>query len=405
MSHDRGKRKNGEGRNSSNHSPGRLDLREDRRGKPGTHQGANRFLPNRKTPETIDWAQARSPFYRKHLAGFSAKDIVSPEDLAKLPFTTADEIGRQPLSFLCVSQSEIDRVVTLQTSGTTGNPKRVFFTSGDHEGTIDFFHHGMATLAGPGDKVLILMPGTLPGSVGDLLAKGLQRLGATGIPHGFVRNASETLAIMEKERVDCLVGLPTQVLRLARSSGGMAAPKAVLLSADNVPEAVSNALRYTWGCEVYTHYGMTEMGFGGGVECDARKGYHLREADLYVEIVEPRTGGPLPEGEPGEVVFTTITRKAMPLIRYRTGDLSRFLPVPCPCGSALKLLEPVRGRVTRSAAWQPAGPSAWQTWTRPSFPLKRCWISVRPWFESVAEIDCVLKSRSRTPKIGIFRPK
>ena len=295
--------------------------------------------------ETIDWAKARSPFYRERLASVSGRDLGCLEDLAGFPFTTEEDIRRQPLRFLCVSQSEVSRVVTLQTSGTTGNPKRIYFTADDQERTIDFFHHGMSTLAGPGERILILLPGALPGSVGDLLAKGLERLGAAGIAHGLVREAAQTLAVMEQERIDTLVGIPTQVLGLARLSGGKAAPGSVLLSTDHVPEAVSKELRRIWGCEVYTHYGMTEMGFGGGVECKARRGYHLREADLYVEIADPGTGSPALEGKPGEVVFTTLTRRGMPLIRYRTGDVSRFVQDPCPCGTVLKTLARVKNRL------------------------------------------------------------
>ncbi len=298
-----------------------------------------------KLRETIGWAKARCPFYREHLAGLGQEDLTGLEALTRFPFTTAEDIRRQPFRFLCVSQSEVSRVVTLQTSGTTGEPKRVFFTIDDQEQTIDFFHHGMSTLAGPGDRVLILLPGTLPGSVGDLLVKGLERLGAVGVPHGPVREASQTLEVMEKERIETLVGIPTQVLGLARSSGGRAAPGSVLLSADHVPDAVSEELRRIWGCEVFTHYGMTEMGFGGGVECEARNGYHLREADLYIEIVDPETGRSVSEGDPGEVVFTTLTRRGMPLIRYRTGDLSRFVPGPCPCGTVLKTLGQVKNRL------------------------------------------------------------
>ena len=76
-----------------------------------------------------------------------------------------------------------------------------------------------------------------------------------------------------------------------------------------------------------------------------RQGYHLRETDLYVEIVDPETGNPVLDGEPGEVVFTTLTRRGMPLIRYPTGDVSRFLPDPCPCGTVLKTLERIRNRL------------------------------------------------------------
>ncbi len=295
--------------------------------------------------ETIDWAKARSPFYRERLASVSGRDLACLEDLRRFPFTTAEDIQRQPLRLLCDSQSEVSRVVTLQTSGTTGDPKRVFFTADDQERTIDFFHHGMSTLAGPGDRVLILLPGALPGSVGDLLVNGLQRLGAVGVPHGLVREASQTLDVMEKQRIDALVGIPTQVLGLARLSGGKAAPRSVLLSTDHVPDAVSKELWRVWHCEVYTHYGMTEMGFGGGVECEARKGYHMREADLLFEIVDPKTGEPVEEGKAGEVVFTTLTRRGMPMIRYRTGDMSRFFPEQCPCGTVLKTMARVKDRI------------------------------------------------------------
>jgi hypothetical protein len=91
---------------------------------------------------------------------------------------------------------------------------------------------------------------------------------------------------------------------------------------------------------------MTEMGLGGGLECAAHNGYHLREADLYLEIIDPVSAQPLPDGEYGEVVVTTLTRLGMPLIRYRTGDISRFIPGQCLCGSVLRRLERVQSRTT-----------------------------------------------------------
>ena len=203
----------------------------------------------------------------------------------------------------------------------------------------------MSTLIGPGERVLILLPGERPGSVGDLLAAGLQRLGASGVVYGLVQNYSHALEVMVKDSIDALVGIPAQVLALARHSGGRAAPRSVLLSTDHVPDAIRRELERIWGCEVYTHYGMTEMGFGGGVECQAKHGYHMREADLYVEIINPTTGARLEDGKTGEVVFTTLTRRGMPLIRYRTGDLSRFLLEPCPCGTVLKTMECLKRRL------------------------------------------------------------
>ncbi len=302
-----------------------------------------------KLQATISLARERSRFYRRHLAGY-VDPLNCLADLATLPFTTADDLKADPLQFLCVSQGEIGRVVTLQSSGTTGVPKRLFFTAGDQALTIDFFQHGLANLVQPGDRVLILLPGERPGSVGDLLMTGLARLGVVGIPHGPVSNPAQTLAAIQDQQVNALVGIPTHVLALSRyrtEQGDTLALKlkSVLLSTDHVPDAIVHELHKTWGCQVFNHYGMTEMGLGGGVECQALDGYHLREADLYFEIICPETGKPVPDGQSGEVVVTTLTRQGMPLIRYRTGDISRFNPQPCPCGTVLKRMERVKIRL------------------------------------------------------------
>lgn len=306
-----------------------------------------------KLQETLTWAAGRSSFYRERFADLDATGLRSIEDLQCLPFTTAEDVKRNPLPFLCVSQGEISRVVTLKSSGTTGESKRIYFTGGDQELTVDFFRAGMSTLVSHGSRVLILLPGERPGSVGDLLAVGLRRLGAHAVAYGPVRTCTHALEAMHREQIDTLVGIPVQILALARHSKGKAPPKSVLLSTDHVPAAISGELKRTWGCEVYTHYGMTEMGYGGGVECEARYGYHMREADLLFEIVDPRTSVPLEEGRTGEVVFTTLTRRGMPLIRYRTGDLGRFRREPCPCGTVLKTMEQVKGRITNQVEVEP----------------------------------------------------
>lgn len=299
-----------------------------------------------KLNETIALARRKSPFYRRHLAG-APQSLESLADLHRFPFTTADDLQNSPLQFLCVSQGEIQRVVTLQTSATTGAAKRLFFTRADQELTIDFFHHGMATFTRPGDRVLIGLPGERPGSVGDLLAIALRRLGAKPLIYGPVRDPAEALDYLHRHRPQVVVGIPTHLLLLARmgqNDDPPPAPREVLLSTDYVPKAIVAALEGTWGCRVYNHYGMTEMGLGGGVECQARTGYHLREADLYFEVIEPETGQPAGPGETGEIVFTTLTREGMPLIRYRTGDLSHWIPDACPCGTVLHTLAKVRLR-------------------------------------------------------------
>jgi phenylacetate-coenzyme A ligase PaaK-like adenylate-forming protein len=107
----------------------------------------------------------------------------------------------------------------------------------------------------------------------------------------------------------------------------------LFLASEYVPDSMRKTLREIWGCEIRTHYGLTEMGLGVAVECEAQDGYHFNEASLLLEVVNPLTGEPVQEGEEGELVFTTLTREAMPLIRYRTHDISRLMPGPCLCGA------------------------------------------------------------------------
>ncbi len=297
-----------------------------------------------KLNETLALARSKSAFYKKHFEGLP-ETLTSLDDLRQFPITTAEDIRQNPLRFVCVPQGEIQRIVTLQTSGTTGEPKRIFFTAEDQELTIDFFGVGMSVLTEPDKRVLIFLPGETPGSVGDLLRMGLERKGRKPIPYGMVKDPFHALDVMESQQADCLVGSPTQILSLARRwKQKNKAPRTVLLSTDYVPAAIVNVLESTWGCKVFNHYGTTEMGLGGGVECEAHRGYHLREADMLFEIVNPETGEPVPDGEYGEVVFTTLTRRGMPLVRYRMGDRSRFLLGDCPCGTKLRTMEKIRGR-------------------------------------------------------------
>ncbi len=295
--------------------------------------------------KTIELAKNNSPFYQEHLKNIHPRDLKSMSDIAQLPFTFPRDVAEYSLQMLCVSQSEIARVVTLQTSGSTGNPKRIYFTRDDLELTADFFAHGMNSLVKPGQKVMVLMPGPNLGSVGERLSTGLERIGCAAVVHGLVDNPGRVIEKINDLAIDCLIGLPVQVLSLAHWPGKMAPGriKNVLLSGDYLSPSIKKAIQRAWNCPVFNHYGMTETGLGGGVECQALQGCHVREADLFLEIVD-KQGKPVPDGQPGEIVLTTLTRTGMPLIRYRTGDISRFLTAKCTCGSSLKRLDRLQGR-------------------------------------------------------------
>ena len=303
-----------------------------------------------KLRNVVDYVSEKSPFYRKRLAGLSGPSLSDREDLSSFPFTTVQDLCEYGAQFLCLSQSHVERVVTIQDAQAGDKFRRFFFSEADLELSVDFFHNGMMAIAKPGQRVLILLAGEKPGSVGDLLVNALGRGDVQGIVHGIVVDPARTIREIVEERIDCLVGIPTQVLALARQEDiGQIPPgqiKSVLLAGDYAPSAIVDELTRVWGCQVFTAYTPTAMGYGGGVECEALAGYHLREADHYYEIVDPVSGKTKAPGESGEIVVTTLTRTAMPLIRYRTGDMSRFLSDPCSCGTVLRRMEKVRGRAS-----------------------------------------------------------
>ena len=153
---------------------------------------------------------------------------------------------------------------------------------------------------------------------------------------------SAEFAIEKARSADCLVGMPSELLYMCRTAPELR-PKSVLLAADYIPQSVIDGIKETWKCEVFSHYGHTEFGYGCAVDCSQHKGYHLRYADLVFEIINTETGKPAEDGERGELVITTLSNEAMPLIRYRTGHISGFIREPCACGSLLPRLGTVEG--------------------------------------------------------------
>lgn len=300
--------------------------------------------------QILTFATSKSVFYKAHMGiplGLALEK--AQKDWQSVPFTTAEDLKMRGLEMLCCSQDDIKRVVTLETSGTTGIPKRLYFTENDQKRTIDYFKVGMDTFTNSGDKVLILLPCERAGSIGKLLGEALKLGGKTPILQGVVKDLSETFREIEKIEPDVIVGIPFQVLALVKYgvflNKKIARVKKMLLSTDFVSDTVVKTIEQYWGCEVFRYYGMTESGFGGGIECTCHEGYHLYESDLYIEIIDPVTGVCLPEGETGEIVITTLKREGMPLIRYRTGDQSRIIFEPCHCGSVLKRLDVIQTRL------------------------------------------------------------
>lgn len=286
------------------------------------------------------YAQKNSSFYAALLQGAAIDRLETYEDLQSLPFTTPAQLAARGIEMLCVSQSDVARVATLSTSGTTGPPKRVWFTQNDLERTVAFFAVGMGSLAGPGQRVMICLSTPAANSIADLLARGLRRMGALPEIYGHLRDEQAAIAA---EGAHCLVGTPAEMLYLCRKAPGLR-PKTLLLSADYVPPAVLSAISGVWGCRVFTHYGLTETCYGGAVQCELLAGQHIRDDDWLFEIVDPETGAQLPFGARGEVVLTSLHNEAMPLVRYRTGDIASLAPAPCGCGGAFPTLGPVLGR-------------------------------------------------------------
>lgn len=302
---------------------------------------------------TLEYCSTKSSFYRDlfRKAGVEPKDVWDPGDLAKLPFTEPFHLAEAPYRFLCTSQAEIARPCTFVTSGTTGPRKKIFWTQGDLERITDFMAAGMGTVATSEDVVQIILPDGRPNSQADLLFKGVQKLGATPVLASPDLDAQEHLRILESCHSSVLFGYVSRIFRLSKElqARGNLRDKGVrvlFLAAEYLPEARREELQQIWNCRVHTHYGLTEMGLGVAIECEARNGYHFNEADLLLEVINPGTGETVPAGEEGELVFTTLNREAMPLIRYRTHDLSRLIAEPCPCGAASLLkIDKIRKRL------------------------------------------------------------
>ena len=287
-----------------------------------------------KLNRLLEREYARQGFYRN-----LPRRLNSLKELENLPFTTEQDLKEQGNRMLLVSQSKIERVRSWETSGTTGPAKRVFYTARDNDRTVSFFSAGLSELIHWGEKAVIAMPFTGDRGLGELIQEAVEGLGAVPVPAGNMRSFGEMLELLDKEKPETFIGPPVLLLSLLRMRP-KSSIKRGLVSGDACPPGIMKAIEELLGTRLYPHYGSREMGLGGAVTCPAFQGMHLRENDIIGEIVDEK-GKAVPEGEWGELTVTLIEAGAMPLIRYRTGDISRFLPGICPCGCCLRRLDSV----------------------------------------------------------------
>lgn len=278
--------------------------------------------------------KARDGFY----AGLPSS-LPSLEALAGLPFTTESDLTDRGGGMLLVSQSAVQRVLTVETSGTTGEAKRVFYTPEDCEHTVSFFAAGLSELVFPGSRTMICMPFSGPFGLGELISAAIESLGATPLKTGVGKTYGALCEILKNEKPDTYVGMPAHLLAMLKTCGNGPLQRA-LVSGDACAGPVLDAIEKRLGTRLFPHYGSREMGLGGAVTCPAHEGMHLRENHVIAEIVDA-DGTVLPRGEYGELVITTVGMEAMPLIRYRTGDYTRIFKEPCPCGSRLLRLDSI----------------------------------------------------------------
>jgi phenylacetate-CoA ligase len=293
----------------------------------------------------------RVPFYRERLAAARVEpgSIRSLDDLRRLPFTEKGDLRDQyPFGLLAVPQRDVVRLHA--SSGTTGKPIVVAYTRPDIEVWTEVMARTLAAGGvGPDDVVQNAYGyGLFTGGLG--FHYGAERLGATVIPlsGGFTERQ---LMALQDFRSTVLCCTPSYSLHLAEAlaEAGIKPDDLRLrvgfFGAEPWTEAMRNQIEARLGLSALNIYGLSEIiGPGVAVECLEKNGMHVHEDHFLVEVIDPETLEPAPPGARGELVFTTLTKEALPLLRYRTRDLSVLSPEPCPCGRTLHRIGRITGR-------------------------------------------------------------
>ena len=291
-------------------------------------------------------------FYRRAFdeAGVQPDDLKSIEDLKKFPFTTKQDLRENyPFGMFAVPMSSVVRLHA--SSGTTGRATVVGYTKRD----IDTWSELMArclVAAGLSKNDIIHNAygyGLFTGGLG--VHYGAEKLGASVIPMSG-GNTKRQIMILQDFGPTAICCTPSYALNLAEQGKAMGVDMKALklrvgvFGAEPWSEKMRIEIENALGLTALNIYGLSEiMGPGVAMECqDDRHGMHIYEDHFLVEMIDPATGEVLPPGEPGELVFTTLTKEAFPLIRYRTRDISRLLPEPCRCGRTLTKMDRITGR-------------------------------------------------------------
>ncbi|WP_432736182.1 phenylacetate--CoA ligase family protein [Maridesulfovibrio sp. FT414] len=300
--------------------------------------------------KTIEQA-ANSPYYSEVFKknNIDPSIIKSADDIKKLPFTSKDDLRSQyPYGLLT---KPIDEFVRLHaSSGTTGTPTAVFYTQKDLDTWADLMARSMYAVGLRRSDVLQNMSGygLFTGGLG--IHYGSERLGCLTVPAG-AGNTKRQIKLIRDFNVTAMHIIPSFALYFAakvREEGFDPADmpwRIALIGAEPHTEHTRRKIEEMMHIKAYNSYGLSEMnGPGVAFECTEQDGMHVWEDSYIAEIIDPETGEHVAEGEIGELVMTTLTREGMPIIRYRTRDLTRFLPGECKCGRTSRRIDRIMGR-------------------------------------------------------------
>ena len=291
------------------------------------------------------------PFYKESFdkAGINPEDIKSLADLTKLPFTVKQDMrDAYPFGLFAVPRKDVVRVHC--SSGTTGTATVVGYTQKDLENWGDCFARALyGAGCGPDSTLQIAYGyGLFTGGLG--AHNGGERAGCTVLPMS-TGNTKRQVRLMKDFDVDCLCCTPSYALNIAEVAQEEGYDihefpiHAGILGAEPCSEATRAEIEQKMGIQVYDIYGLSEvMGPGVACECEKQHGLHVCEDQFIIESLDPKTLQPVPDGEWGEVVFTTLCKECSPLVRYRTRDISRILVGECECGRTFRRMDRIAGR-------------------------------------------------------------